>query len=253
MSERKLGYAIELENKDSLLLNGIKPRTLFKSFQDNFPAWNPKADPSPLVNIVDQGQVGSCQGQSLAKCFQICFYLATGRVLNFSAMCGYIIAQQYDGIRGDQGSTLSGGQKVATVHGMCLEKFWPYTGQYDRRIKTDRFPFMLKSAQPTNDPDEIREALALGLPVQTGVAWNRQLDQEVVTAYDGRNNQGGHSTLLWQGKNINSWGTAWCQDGMSDWSSALDDIVTWPGNTFVIYAPDEMSMPDLQPIKTYGV
>ena len=131
---RKFGYAIELENRDSLVLNGTSPELVLSQFQDNFPAWNQDASPASVIPIADQGQVGSCQGQSLAKCFQICYFLATGRA-----------------------------------------------------------------------------------------------------------------------KNINSWGAGWCGDGMSDWLPALDRIVEHPGNTFVIYAPDEMSMPELSPVPTYEI
>ena len=206
MTTKSLGYAIELENKDSLLLNGVAPELLLSQFKDNFPAFNAFSNPTDIIDIADQGNVGSCQGQSLAKCFQICYFLATGNIIEFSAMAGYILAQQYDGIRGDRGSTLSGGQKVATEHGMCRERAWPYTGEYDRRGKAKEFPFRLKSAQPTNDPAQIRSALALGLPIQTGVAWTRELEQEIVTGYTGKSSLGGHSTTLWCGKNINSWG-----------------------------------------------
>lgn len=252
MSHGTFGYAIERENKDQLLLNGIAPELIMRSFQDSFPKFNASTDPTAIVDIRNQGQIGSCQGQSLAKCFQICYFLATGQVINFSAMAGYILAQQYDRIRGDKGSTLSGGQKVATENGLCVEKDWPYPTKYDANVPTTRFPFKLKSAQPSNNPAEIRQALDLGLPVQTGVAWTRELDQEIVTKYTGRASFGGHSTVLWCHKNINSWGVDWCEDGCSDWSTALDEIVTYPGNTFVIYAPDEMTTPSIEEIKTYS-
>ncbi len=251
MSERTFGYCIDLEDKDKMLLNSrFTPEQILAVSSDYLPADKINA-PEAIVNVVDQGPVGSCQGQSLAKCFQICYFLATGRVLNFSAMCGYIIAQQYDGIRGDRGSTLSGGQLVATSHGMCLERYWPDTKTYDTRPKTDSFPFKLVSATPTNNPQEIRKALGAGLPVQTGVAWKESLDEENPQEYRGRS-LGGHSTVLWGDYQINSWGEQWNQDGMSNWMDCLDEIVTYPGNTFVIYAPDGMSMPKLEPIKTYG-
>lgn len=252
MSERNFGYAIDQENKDSLLLNAqAKPGELVALMETEYLPLDAIQRPEAIVNVVDQGSVGSCQGQSLAKCFQICYFLATGRALNFSAMCGYIIAQQFDGIRGDRGSTLSGGQLVATRHGMCLERYWPDTKTYDTRPKTNEFPFKLVAATPTNNPDEVRKALGAGLPVQTGVAWKESLDEERPHEYRGRS-LGGHSTVLWGDYHINSWGKGWNGDGMSNWMDCLDEIITFPGNTFVIYAPDSMSMPFLDPVKTYG-
>ena len=246
----KFGYAIDKENRQSLIDGGIEPRQLMARFTAKFPKFNTSADPLGVVNILDQGQIGSCQGQSLAKMFQICYFLETGRVENFSAMAGYIVAQRFDGLRGDVGSTLSGGQLVATKHGICLESDWPYPSRYSAEIVAKKFEFKLASAQPTNDPDLILEALALGLPVQTGMAWNNQLEQEHVTSYNGRGAQGGHATTLWLGKHINSWGNGWNSDGCSTWSEqALRDIVTHRGNTFVIYAPDGISHPDLPDIE----
>lgn len=246
----RLGYAIEKENQASLMANGVEPKLLMQRYKEQFPAFNASADMLDIINVLDQGQVGSCQGQSLCKMFQICFYLATGRIVNFSAMCGYIIAQRFDGLDGrDVGSTLSGGQRVATEHGMCLEADWRYTGRYDSSVPNVAFPFKLASAQPTNDPALIKEALSLGLPVQTGMAWNNELERERVESYTGAGAQGGHATSLWLDKHLNSWGSGWNGDGLSSWSDrALEQIVTHRGNTFVIYAPDGMDYPDLEPI-----
>lgn len=251
MSFGKLGYAIDNENRASLMNRGLNPMMMLQTFKAEVPAVNIDADPLSVVNVLNQGSIGSCQGQSLAKCFQICFFLKTGRVVNFSAMCGYIIAQRYDRLIGrDVGSTLSGGQRVATEHGMCLEEDWEYPSRYSANIPTANFPFKLRSAQPTNDPSLVLDALKLGLPVQTGMAWNSELERERVTSYTGRGAQGGHATTLWLRKDkhichINSWGN-WNGDGCSTWTEeALRQIVSYRGNTFVIYAPDGMEYPEL--------
>ena len=258
MSEtRTLGYAIEQEDRESLDRHGEEPLKLLATFKEELSPQNPDADPLGVVNILNQGSIGSCQGQSLAKMFQVCFFLKTGRVFNFSAMCGYVVAQKYDGLinRGDVGSTLSGGQRVATENGMCLESDWPYPSRYSNQIVASSFPFRLKSAKPTNNPDMILEALAAGLPVQTGMAWNSELEQERVTNYTGRGARGGHATTLWLRKDnqichINSWGN-WNGDGCSTWTEeALRQIVSYRGNTFVIYAPDGIEYPELPPVET---
>lgn len=249
--KRTFGYRIEDEDIDSLMSRGRKAEDVLLMFKYKVPKWNQYAPPD-MVNILDQGQVGSCQGQSLAKMFQICYFLATGRVLNFSAMAGYILAQRHDGLIGrDVGSTLSGGQRAA-ADGICLEKDWPYTGRYDSRIPNVPRPFKLVASKPTNDPDLISEALDAGLPVQTGMTWNHELDRDLVTNYTGRGAQGGHATTLWQKKsngnwiNHNSWGSGWAGDGRSEWTpQAARQIITYRTNTFVIYSP-EMEFPDLE-------
>jgi hypothetical protein len=251
MSNRTLGYAIEEENLESLAENGVEPSRLMAAFREHVPAEVVTSDPLSVVNILNQGSIGSCQGQSLAKAFQVNYFMTTGMVVNFSAMCGYIVAQKFDRLIGrDVGSTLSGGQRVATEHGMCLEADWEYPSRYDARIPAIDFRFKLQSAKPTNDPEEIKEALELGLCVQTGMAWNSELEQERMTKYTGRGAQGGHATLLWHKRgsdycHLNSWGD-WNQDGVSTWSEkALEDVVTHRGNTFVIYGPTGMVYPDV--------
>lgn len=252
MDGKKLGYAIEKENLDSLYHFGIEPRMLLNAVKEQVPKFNHKADPAAILNVRDQGSIGACQGMSLSKMFQICYFLSTGRIDNFSEMCGYIIAQKYDGLIGrDVGSTLSGGQKAATIHGMCLDTDWPYLKKYSSKIVASKFPFKLASAKPTNDPELIKEAIELGLPVQTGMSWNSELEQEVTTKYTGRGARGGHATTLWLQKenneyrHLNSWGM-WNGDGYSSWTErALEQIVTHRGNTFVIYAPEGMVYPEL--------
>jgi hypothetical protein len=247
---RTLGYAIEHERPAELAKNGIEPRRLLNAFKTEFPAWNNRARPDELVKIEDQGQIGSCQGQSLTTCAEICYFLATGRTIQFSRMAAYILSQKFDGLIGrDVGSTLSGGQKVATQHGFCLEPEWPYPSSYSPRIPTGiEYPFKLASAKPTNDPGLLEEAMAMGLPVQTGLAWNQELEQEVVRQWTGRAAMGGHATVFWQRSpsgywQINSWGR-WNGDGMNEITpQALRQLCARRDNQFVIYAPTSMKYP----------
>ena len=249
--ERHFGYAIEQENLESLEANGDEPAVLMQRFRDSFPKFNTDTDPLGLVDIVDQGPVGSCQGQSLAQVFSICYFLATGRKQAFSAMAAYLHSQRYDGLLGrDVGSTLSGGERVATEHGLCVEDDWPYEPVYTGQIKPGlEYPFKLRASKPTKDPNVIREALSLGLPVQIGITWGREMDAEHVENYIG-NSGGGHAVVLWLSKLINSWGS-WNGDGMSSISDrALDQMAHHRTNTFVIYAPDAMQFPKLDPVST---
>ena len=244
---RTLGYAIEKEDREYLEEHGEEPRLLMQRFKNSFPVFNTDVNPLDILTIKDQGQVGSCQGQSLAMIFTICYFLATGRVEDFSAMAAYILSQAEDGLLGkDVGSTLSGGQAVAR-RGLCLESAWPYTGRYDTRQPSGiEFPFKLSASKPTNDPEIIFEALEMGLPVQIGIAWTPEMDREHVTSYRGGRG-GGHAVVWWLKYLINSWGS-WNGDGMSTYERrALEEIVNYPGNTFVIYAPDGMEYPEVKP------
>ena len=38
------------------------------------------------LQVEDQGQIGSCQGQALTECAEFCYGIETGKVVQFSRM-----------------------------------------------------------------------------------------------------------------------------------------------------------------------
>lgn len=247
-----LGYAIEQENKPLLAERGLDPAKMLRLAEANAPKFNVDVDPMTLFSPYNQGRLGSCQGNSLAMMFVICYYLMTGRVEKFSAAAGYYLSQRYDGISGDRGSTLSGGQKVATEHGMCLDSEWAYHDTYDPREPSGvKYRFKLVSSKPTRDIEQINQAIDLGLPVQDGIIWDDSVSRTISTDYVGRGG-GGHSTTLWtkRGENtrrINSWGL-WDGDGCNENTpKSLKKQVEHSFSTHIIYAPEGMIYPELAP------
>lgn len=255
LARGRFGYAIDWEQRDRLEACGQEPELVMRQLRDTFPKWNPTADALGLVDVLDQGQQGSCQGHALAQVFAICYFLATGRKEAFSRAAGYYLAQKRDGIRGDKGSTLSGGQHVATQHGMCLEKDWPYPQRYNPGMPPSaegKFLFKLATTKPFKDVDSMLAWLDLGLPIQTGLTWNNSCDQEIVANYDARSG-GGHSTVFWQRRasgnvvNINSWGRRWAGDGVHEWTpESIRAALSARWTVFIGYAPDGMSFPEPQ-------
>ena len=82
----------------------------------------------------NQMRQGSCQGHSLSSCLEGCYWIDSGgKTVDLSRNAAYRFSQQEDGIRGDQGSTLSGGVTAARK-GICEEKWFPYTETYARSI-----------------------------------------------------------------------------------------------------------------------
>jgi len=245
MSERKLGYAIDNENMEVLWEQGVNTELMLELAADQYPVQDPYADPSPITPVKDQDGVGACQGFALSSIFGVCYFLATGQVANFSALGLYILSQKEDGLLGrDVGSTLSGGMRAA-AKGICLDEDWPFSDRYDSRIPAVDRPYKLTGSKPTSDPELINAAIDSGnAVVQTGLSWNSELEQEVVTQYTGRGARGGHSTYLFgrkQNGNVihhNSWGL-WNADGKSEWTpQALKQAVTYRSNTFIIYTPE---------------
>jgi hypothetical protein len=249
-----LGYAIKKENRADLEKNGIDSKLLLAQYRDAFPVFDTTANPLGAIDILNQGNQGACQGHALALIFSICFFLATGRRQKFSRAAGYYLSQRYDGIRGDNGSTLSGGRKVATEHGMCLESDWPYPSRYNPTEPANvPYLYTLKTTKPMTSVKDVTDWIDAGLPVQQGGPWNDSTAREIVSNW--RSGGGGHSTVFWQRSqrgNIvmpNSWGADWNDDGMNEWTEASIAAALKDRYTVMIgYAPDGMSFPDQSPL-----
>lgn len=249
-----LGYRFDLEDKPTLMLKGLEPKQVMRAYLDSLPAFNVFANPADIVRILNQMSQGACQGHSLAMIFSICFFLATGRWLNFSRAAGYYLSQRKDGIKGDSGSTLNGGRWVATEHGMCLESDWPYPSSYNAK-EPSNVPYLYKlvMTKPFSKVQDVLDWIDLGLPVQTGFAWNDSCSREIVNNW--HSGGGGHSTTFWLRskagniKNINSWGPQWNGDGIHEWTeSSIAAAIAHPWTTLVGYAPDNMLFPPQEPI-----
>lgn len=250
----RLGYAIDAEQKPLLMSQGMDPRKMLRLASENKPKFNVNVHPTTLFDPLNQGNQGACQGHALALCFTICFFLMTGRVQAFSRAAAYYLSQRKDGINGDRGSTLSGGQWVATTHGLCTEDEWKYPSSYDPREPSGiSYRFKLVASQATQDWELIQEALDIGLPVQDGIMWNNEVSRTLVTNYTGSGAQGGHSTTLWTKsdenyRRINSWGL-WDGDGCNENTpKALKQQVEHRNASHVIYAPEGMIYPELSPV-----
>jgi len=252
LQQGRLGWAFEREDYGRLEATGLDAGLVLQRYADTFPEFNATAGGLDVIDILDQGQQGACQGHALATVFSICYFLATGRREAFSRAAGYYMAQKRDGIRGDQGSTLSGGQWVATQHGMCKESDWPYPSRYNPAMPSSAqgtFAFKLQTTKPFRDVDSMLEWLGRGLPIQTGLNWNSSCDQEVVDSYSMRGG-GGHSTVFWQLRpngnvvNWNSWGRRWSGDGLHEWTpESIARTLQNRWTTYIGYAPDGMSFP----------
>lgn len=208
-------------------------------------------------SFIAQGVVvHNCQGHALAGIFSTCFFLATGRKQAFSRAAAYYLSQRKDGIRGDQGSTLSGGQWVATENGLCLEKDWPYPKSYNPTEPSGvKYAYKLKTTRPMESMADINDWINSGLPIQIGIAWNNSCNQEVVSNYAASTNSGGHSTFFWLRaksgniRNINSWGKDWNGDGVHEWTEAsIERALKHRFTVMIGYAPEAMSFPEQDPI-----
>ena len=217
--------------------------------------WEAPRSFSPIWNPTEnQDGLGACQGFSLAKCGEIAYWYATGKSINFSNGYCYIRSQEYDGINGDSGSTLSGGTKCAQ-DGFALEADLPYVQNYNslrsnyRRQKEELLrqakSFRLDGAYPLKNYDEILAFLQSGMgAVHIGIFWTVP-DKRIIDNYVYRRT-GGHAVIFsgWSEEKdssgnpliemINSWGPGWGELGRCWWTKrAVNQCCAGQWNVFI--------------------
>jgi hypothetical protein len=258
-SDYLTGYRIELENRQEIAESSIDAVMLSSG---ELPE---RVDPrtSPLakdgwLKVEDQSAMGSCQGNALSETLEYCWGLATKRVIQLSRCFAYIASQMEDNIKGDSGSTLSGGTKAAKK-GICLESIAPYPTHYPgwgyitEEMNKGRADFRLNSSTVINSADQTRAYIGslIGI-VQIGVAWNSSMTPDsrgCITRWSSAN-AGGHSVCLagyvpdadvgvktsrgWWLLLKNSWGQRWGVNGYSYLHpDVADSMLTHQWTTFL--------------------
>ena len=216
------------------------------------------------MRIEDQLQIGSCQGHARTSAEELAIYRETrGDTPQLNRMFAYLTSQQVDGIRGDSGSTISGGAEASRRFGSCLESLWPYTGHYATNIPANCFEDAksrrLRFFKTLGNYDEVLRWLAHGLGgVVIGIAWNSSCEpdgQGRVISY--KSGGGGHALALldWNKRYVdaqrqpfielyNSWSTHWGAQGKA--YIAPQVIETWCATQTVIGYSD-LDGPSIQP------
>lgn len=207
---RKLGWLIDEE--DQGWIDSLEEGTPF-TYGDYQPIQDVLTKPSEWLRIEDQNGFGSCQGNALSTVCEIAYYNASkGDIIQLSRWFAYVGTQKIDGIRGDQGSTISGGAELAKTRGICPEDLYPYPTHYTYSITDEQYksaePYKLKTARRMRSVDDVRNWLDGGLGgINIGVRWG----------------SGGHAVAIveTQGtsfKVANSWGTHWGDGGYFTWT-----------------------------------
>jgi len=220
--DRQYGYLHGNDDYDQID-QGVNPVDVLQRAKASYPEFNPYA--APWLMLQYQGNQGACQGHALAHAFQVALVQEHGIQARFSRACAYYLSQKEDGINGDRGSTLAGGQKVA-AKGICLEDEWPYPSRYNNRQPASangNMNFRMPGSKRITDADLAWDLLESGCCIQTGVAWNSSYEKEVCHTLKSTYG-GGHSTLLYgldektnNAIHHNSWRN-WQGDGRNQWT-----------------------------------
>lgn len=189
------GYAIELEDR------GYLASLLGTAFLFSLGEYEEiRLDPRKLIRIENQGQQGSCAGHSLSSILEWCYAIASGgEVVQLSRAMAYYEAQRISGIRGDSGSTIAAGAKLAIETGLCAEPLWAYPSRYEntrpanfQAVVADAGSRKIRSAMKVTSYDAYRKFLGAGLGgIHNGIAWGDGMDRAVVDSFSAGG--GGHA------------------------------------------------------------
>lgn len=197
-----------------------------------------RLDARKVMKVEQQGAVGSCQGHAISSCVEMCYYIATNDLSRqLSRAYGYYESQRIDGIKGDRGSTISAGIKLAMSRGIPREELWKYSGRYNnarpanwQEIETDAAKHKVGKSYRMTTYDGVRTFLGSGQGgISIGISWGGEMDRPIVNSFSGSGG-GGHAISLlalserldndgrpyvWM---MNSWGSNWGNQGWSEWA-----------------------------------
>lgn len=208
MSDIFTGYDPAIERRDEIANSSTPMLFTLRDFKAP-----DEIDPRHLMRHDRQLNMSSCQGFSLTNSGEYLWALPHGKVSperQFSQLFSYLESQRFDKLLGkDEGSTISGGLKVAREVGFLPENELPYRTPYPLNSKTLITDAMRKLAEPfrirshtwLESYEAIFQYLASGAgAVHTGTAWNQSFysSNGVVESVQFGVRDGGHATA-WLG------------------------------------------------------
>lgn len=193
----------------------------------------PASDLTPLMPpIQNQGNLGSCTGNGVARILDYAHRLKTGKFYTPSRLFIYYNERAMEGtINEDSGAMIADGILSVNKLGAASERCWPYDiTKFNKKPKSDCYKSALNKQAlkfyklDNGDGTSIRKALSMGFPVVFGCyVYNAIYDvnaAKYVVPMPAGKPIGGHcmvitghddSTQLYTVDN--SWGTEWGRGG----------------------------------------
>jgi len=238
--QRGTGYVIEAEEPDTLLADSTDLPFMSADVPER-----DLIDPRKIIPVVNQGQMGSCVGNSGCSVLEWCNWLDGGEFHQFSRMFAYLEAQRYSGFFGrDQGAAIVGMAKAGEGVGIPLETTFPYPSRYMTSIPqgalAEAAQHKLSKHTVLRSYDDARTfLLAFQGAIQIGVSLVQSIDNNrtgLIETLSG-SSRGGHA-MCWielserkdkLGRNYfwgpNSWGKGWGKDGWAEWAPSVVDSI----------------------------
>lgn len=253
------GYVLDRE--DSNLLKGLDSEEAVLALMGSYE--EVRLDPRKIIRVENQSRQGACAGHSLSSILEWIFAIATGgKIIQLSRAMAYYATQEIDGIRGDRGSTVMGGVKLAKTKGVCREELWKYPSTYDNRwpqnrdaVLADAKNYRIETATRITTYEGFRAFLGSGQGgIHTGIAWGDSMNRAVVEKFVPGG--GGHSICgLCLSERTdsrgepyafiqNSWSESFGNGGWQEWSpTAIRQMLQHSSTVFVGLS----DMPEVKP------
>ena len=229
---RGFGYIPQLETPELIQEQGMDNDKFLCSLKDAQPTYPVLSEDNPeWIEIINQGNMGSCVGASLCGLTSVLHAQHTGHLEKFSVMGAYLKSQQIAGLKGDRGSTISAAQKLMNTEGIALDADFPYPSRYSSRLPQGYVDFpkvQLLSSKLIEDVDLAFEILNNGGALHFGVMWGRECELDKCTRYSGRGG-GGHAVYCYGLKEdnpqyarmFNSWSERFGNNGTVLWKDTF--------------------------------